>query len=67
MTWHKHVVPGERGPLSVWYSSGNAEIVPMCVANAGKTNIQYELTVAGKERGMHTSLKKAKSACVEIL
>jgi hypothetical protein len=65
MTWHKHVVPGERGPLSVWYSCGNAEIVPTCVANASKTDIQYELVVAGKERGLHSSLKRARSAYVE--
>lgn len=65
MTWHTHTIPNERGPLAVWYSCGNAEIVPTCVERTDRIVVQYELVVAGKARDLYPSLKKAKAAFVE--
>lgn len=62
MRWQRHRVAGARGPLSVYWTRGAAEIVPVCTANRPRLEIVFEVTVAGRCVAVAGSLADAKAA-----
>lgn len=62
MKWAKHRVEGERGPLAVWWSRGNAEIVPVCTATLPRLEVRFEVVVAGRAVALVGSAAAARKA-----